>query len=62
MDNELKQLHNQWDDYFRELPELECNYCGAVFKGEHECDYQKLKEENLRLKEENERLKRSEPK
>lgn len=33
-----------------QLPELKCNHCGLVFKGEHECDYEKLKEINRGLK------------
>lgn len=31
------------------LPELQCNYCGVVFKGEHECNYKKLKKMNKEL-------------
>jgi hypothetical protein len=39
----------KWDDYFKELPELQCNHCGVVFKGNHECNYEKLKEKVEKL-------------
>jgi hypothetical protein len=34
----------KWTEYFNELPWLKCNYCGVVFKEEHDCDYKRLKE------------------
>ena len=42
-----EKLIKEWES----LPELKCNHCGAVFKGGHECSYEKLKEENARLRE-----------
>jgi hypothetical protein len=42
--HEIKEVEKQWKDYFNNLPELKCNYCGVIFKGEHECDHEKLKQ------------------
>lgn len=35
----------------RELPELQCNHCGATFRGDHECDCERLKQQNKRYRE-----------
>jgi hypothetical protein len=40
MSEDFAGIMKRWN----ESPELGCNYCGAVFKGNHECDYDKLKE------------------
>lgn len=42
----VEQMIRDWE----ESPELQCNNCGVVFKGSHECSYEKLKEDNKRLK------------
>lgn len=47
MDEVVRNLLDKWEA----LPELGCNHCGAVFKGSHECDYERLKEDNARLRE-----------
>jgi hypothetical protein len=39
----------KWLKIFNELPELQCAYCGVVFKGGHECDYKLLKEKVEKL-------------
>src|SRR5690606_10783087 len=31
-------------------PEMQCNHCGMIFKGDHECDYEYLKEQNKRYR------------
>lgn len=42
----------KWLEHFNELPELQCAYCGVVFKGSHECDYILLKEKVKKLQNE----------
>lgn len=29
--------------HWSDLPELKCSFCGKVFRGDHECDYEYLK-------------------
>ena len=41
---------------FDNLPELQCNYCGVVFKGNHDCDYDILKERVEELEKHTKRL------
>lgn len=41
--NILKNIEQLMKE-LQELPELGCNLCGVVFKGTHECEYEKLKE------------------
>jgi uncharacterized Zn finger protein len=44
MNDEFAEIIKRWN----ESPELKCNWCGDIFKGNHECDYQKLKEKVTR--------------
>lgn len=42
---DIQATLNEWEN----APEMQCSLCGAVFKGGHECDYERLKEMNKEL-------------
>jgi hypothetical protein len=44
-----KNVINEWINVIENSSEFQCNHCGSVFKGNHECDYEKLKEMNKEL-------------
>lgn len=35
---------------YNSLPDLMCNHCGVVFKGNHSCNYELIKSQNVRLR------------
>lgn len=46
----MKDFIKEMAEKYQKLPELQCNQCGTIFKGDHKCDYEKLKEMNNELK------------
>lgn len=48
--NEKETIKDYLEEY-ENMPELQCNHCGTIFKGDHECDYDKIKMQNKRYRE-----------